>query len=206
MNPTTWSLSLFVSPVLWMSSISVASGAVFQSSVSVGPDTFVSGANYLIATTTEPDWEGPGAGLWLFADTHLVLRPVNVTLGIGHAWYRTLDGRVIDPAFVAASSPFASNIGIDLSGEIQMVLGGSFLLGFWLDANGDRAPNSGDRFGWARLRYTAANGLTLLNNAIEDTGVGIIAGTTNPVPEPSSSLFLAVSLGLSLARRPTQKR
>ncbi len=54
-------------------------------------------------------------------------------------------GMRLIPSSVAASSPFASNIGIDLSGE---------------------------------------NGLTLLDNAIEDTGAGVIAGTTAVVPEP----------------------
>ena len=205
MNPTAPSLSPFASFVLWMSFIPAASGAVFQSSVSVSPTTLF-GANYAIGASTEPNSGGLGAGLLLFADAHLVLRPVTLTVGVGHAWYRTLDGRAIDPAFVAANSPFASNIGIDLSGEIQMTLGGSFVLGFWLDANIDRTPNSGDRFGWARLRYTAANGLTLLDNAIEDTGAGIVAGTTNAVPEPSPFLLLAPLLVLGLLRRVSRKR
>ena len=74
-------------------------------------------------------------------------------------------------------------------------------MGFWLDANGDSTANLGDRFGWARLSYTSANGLTLVDNAIESTGAGIIAGTTAAVPEPSPSLLLSALLGLGLSRR-----
>ena len=182
-----------------------AQGSVYQSSFGVGPVTNFPGANFSIGASTGPNGGGDGAGLLLFADTHLVLRPVTYTAGIGHVWYRTLDGTVIDPSFVAANSPFASSITGNLSGQIHMTLGGSFLMGFWLDANTNNTPDPGDRFGWARLRYTTANGLTLLDNAIEDTGAGIIAGTTNPVPEPSASVLLALSLGLSLARRAPRK-
>ena len=78
-------------------------------------------------------------------------------------------------------------------------------MGFWLDANFDSTPDLGDRFGWARLSYTTASGLTLLDNAIEDTGTGIIAGTTITAPEPSSSLLLAISLSLGLLCRTTRR-
>lgn len=177
-------------------------GAVYQSSVAVTPTTIFPGANYEIRAWTEPNFGGDGAYLGLFADTQRILRPVNYTVGIGHVWYRTLDGQMIDPAFVVSNSPFASSITGDLSGQIQMTLGGSFLLGFWLDANTDHTPDAGDRFGWARLRYTAANGLTLVDNAIESTGTGIIAGTTTVAPEPGSeSLLLGGLLAILAPRR-----
>ena len=187
---------------VWVGFTFSSSGAVYQNSFGVGRVTGQPGVNYAIGATTQPGNTGDGAGLLLFVDSNLLMRPIDGTAGIGHAWYKTLDGRVIDPAFVAANSPFAqvTNI-VDFSGQIQLTLGGTFLLGFWLEASGDNIPGPGDRFGWARLRYTAANGLTLVDNAIESTGAGIIAGTTTAVPEPSPSLLLSALLGLGLSRR-----
>ena len=155
----------------------------------------------MIGATTQPAFGGDGAVLNLNVDSHRVLRPVSYTIGIGHIWYKAVNGVVIDPAFTASATPFANPYTGDVSGQIQMLLGQSFLLGFWLDANFDNTPDAGDRFGWARLSYTTASGLTLLDNAIEDTGVGIIAGTTTTAPEPGSAVLVLAGCALLAARR-----
>ena len=205
MKPTNPHLIPFISLAAWTCLTLSAVGTVFQSSVAVWPAFLPSGGTgYEIYATTQPGFEGGGAGLWMTVDTRLMLRPALYTAGIGHTWYRVLDGTVIDPAFAGSAIPFAHSPTSSLSGPIQMTSGGSFLLGFWLDANGDRIADLGDRFGWARLTYATGSGLTLLDNAIEDSGAGIIAGTTTVAPEPSSSLLLALSLGLSLACRKTR--
>jgi hypothetical protein len=142
---------------------------------------------------------GDGAGLLLSLDNNLVLRPTAYTVGIGHVWYSVTQGTVIDPAFALTAPQFANAFTGYLGGTIQVVPGQPFLLGFWLDANGNQTPGLGDRFGWARLVYNAST-LTLVDNAIESTGAGIIAGTTIPVPEPVPTLLLLITAGAILVR------
>jgi hypothetical protein len=83
-----------------------------------------------------------------------------------------------------------------------LAVGQSFLLGFWLDANGNGMPGLGDRFGWASFTYNPS-GISLNSSAIESTRTGIIAGTTTAVPEPSTPrlIFLALAVVLSISFR-----
>ena len=95
----------------------------------------------------------------------------------------------------------------------QMISDQSFLMGIVLIHTGTVFPpqsaaefNSGDRFGWARLKYTTADGLTLVDSAIAENGFGIIAGTTTIVPEPSTiCLAISATIGLILFRRRCSK-
>jgi hypothetical protein len=62
------------------------------------------------------------------------------------------------------------------------------------------------RFGWARLEYTAS-GLQILDQATALGGNGIIAGTTTVLPEPSTlSLITAGAVGLLFAHRRLKSR
>ncbi|MEP7014571.1 MAG: hypothetical protein ABI925_03945 [Verrucomicrobiota bacterium] len=147
----------------------------------------------IIQAWTQPNLSGNGAGILCSIDSNLNLRPNNFTVGIGHVWYSVSSGTVIDPQFAMTAQPFANSFTGYLGGQIQMTLGGTFLLGFWLDANGNQGAGSGDRFGWASFRYDAT-GPTLLSSAIESTGAGIIAGTTAAVPEPSTICLFLLAL------------
>ena len=143
-----------------------------------------------ISAWTQPNLGGDGAIVSIAIDNNLVLSPTAYSVGIGHVWYSVTQGTAIDSAFASTEPAFVNAFTGDLSGRVQLALGQTFLLGFWLDANGNGNPGSGDRFGWARLTYNSS-GLSLVNSAIESTGTGIIAGTTTVVPEPSIfSLFL----------------
>lgn len=146
-----------------------------------------------ISATTQPNHGGDGAILGLAIDGSLVLRPTSYSVGIGHVWYSVTPGTVIDPAFAMTAPAFANAFTGNLNGSIQLVPGQTYLLGFWLDANGNSIPGLGDRFGWASFTYNSSS-LTLVGNAIESTGAGIIAGTTTAVPEPSSALLLLLGL------------
>ncbi|HEY2800621.1 MAG TPA: hypothetical protein VGI85_08510, partial [Chthoniobacterales bacterium] len=138
-----------------------------------------------VSAWTQPNLSGDGAIVSLAIDNNLELRPTNYSVGIGHVWYSVTPGTIIDPAFAVSAPPFVNAFTGYLGGRIQLEVGQSFLLGFWLDANGNSTPGLGDRFGWASFTYSAS-GLSLLSSAIESTGTGIIAGTTIAVPEPSS--------------------
>ena len=194
---------------LWIVFSLPAVGEVYQSSVIVGPN--ILGLIDGIYATTQPALEGHGAALGLkvtvpphgrLQPPRAVLSPSGGTVGIGHVWYEVAGGTVIDPAYTATATPFYNADNPSISGLIQLTPNPTFLLGFWLDANFDQIPDTGDRFGWARLSYTAASGLTLLDNAIEDTTAGIIAGTTTTAPEPGgTALLLAGGVLLALRRR-----
>lgn len=146
-----------------------------------------------ISAWTQPNLGGDGAIIGIAIDSNLVLMPTSYSIGIGHVWYSVTPGTVIDPAFAASAPAFVNAFTGDLSGRIQLTLDQTFLLGFWLDANGSGAPGLGDRFGWANFTYDSS-GLSLNSSAIESTGVGIIAGTTIAVPEPSTPRFLVLAL------------
>lgn len=173
-----------------------AQGNVYTTGVAL---SFASGQGN-ISAWTQPNLGGDGAIVSIAIDNHSVLSPTAYSVGIGHVWYSVTQGTAIDPAFAASAPAFVNSFTGDLSGRIQLALGQTFLLGFWLDANGNSNPGSGDRFGWARLTYNSS-GLSLVNSAIESTGTGIIAGTTTVVPEPSIiCLFLFALIPILLFR------
>ena len=140
---------------------------------------------------TQPNLGGDGAIVSLTIDDNFELRPTAYSVGIGHVWYSVTSGTVIDPAFAASAPAFVNAFTGYLGGRIQLAVGQSFLLGFWLDANANGTPGLGDRFGWASFTYNQS-GISLNSSAIESTGTGIIAGTTTAVPEPSTAIFLVI--------------
>ena len=153
------------------------------------------GAGGNVSAWTQPNLGGDGAIVSLAIDDNFELRPTAYSVGIGHVWYSVIVGTIIDPAFAASAQPFVNAFTGYLGGRIQLHDGQSFLLGFWLDANANGVPGSGDRFGWARFTYILPTGIVLNGSAIESTGTGIIAGTTTAIPEPVS-LWLLICGGL----------
>jgi hypothetical protein len=174
-----------------------ASGSVYTTGVALN---FASGTGSITAWT-QPNLSGDGAILSIAIDNNLVLSPTGFSAGIGHVWYSVAPGTAIDPAFAASAPQFANSFTNNLSGQIQLSLNQTFLLGFWLDANGNGVAGAGDRFGWASFTYNAS-GLNLNGSAIENTGAGIIAGTTTVVPEPATiSLCLFALIAFCVASR-----
>ena len=151
------------------------------------------GAGGNVSAWTQPNLGGDGAIVSLTIDDNFELRPTAYSVGIGHVWYSVTPGTVIDPAFATSAPAFVNSFTGYLGGRIQLAVGQSFLLGFWLDANGNSTPGSGDRFGWASFTYQQS-GIILNSSAIESTGAGIIAGTTTAVPEPSTAILLVIGV------------
>jgi hypothetical protein len=108
------------------------------------------------------------------------------------------DGDVLDKSHPVASA--------HLLNGYQLVLNQPFLIGMDLSYMNGLGTITAERFGWARLEYTAA-GLQVLDQATALGGNGIIAGTTTVLPEPSTlSLLTAGAVGLYLVRRLKSRR
>ena len=135
---------------------------------------------------------GPGvSSVWVAIDANLVLSPYTQILDPGTIWYSVTNGTVLNPAFRSTATPFASNFN-NTVGQIQLAVGQDFYLGFWIQ-------DVTDRYGWAHLKLTSSTTLSLLGSAAEDSGSGIIVGTTTVVPEPSSFCLTALALVSALS-------
>ncbi len=120
------------------------------------------------------------------------------------ALYAVTSGTVIDPAFAASTPPLVSNNGVGPASSVQTFpLGQPRLFGYWdarFPSPSNKTPDIDDHYGWVWL---APSSLTELRVSASATviGGGIIAGTTTPVPEPSSVILLMAGAGLLLWRR-----
>lgn len=181
----------------------ISKAAVYTTSFAIAGSPAANPVPAELRATTEPLMSGNGAYLQVSIDGTLKLRPTNYTVGIPHSWYVVSQGTVIDPTWISTATPFASSpVGqpATMDGVLQLTNGKIFIMGFWLD-NGNNTPGTGDRFGWAKIQYTTAAGLVLLDNAIDDSGYGIIAGTTTAVPEPSLHWLVAMGASGCLLKR-----
>lgn len=180
----------------------------------LNPGAGISGVstNYTLSGNTgTPDGAGIFVNIDILSPTAAFLRPENGTVGIGHIWYETSADTVIDPDFIAATTPFYSIFDIsNTSGEIQMLQNQSFLTAFWLDTNSSSTTDANDVYGWAELVWNGSE-LLMVDSAAENSGLGIIAGQHQAVPEPATAVLFGIgSLSAWLLRktatRSTQKR
>jgi hypothetical protein len=113
--------------------------------------------------------------------------------GVGARFLAVNDGDVLDRNHAIAQSH-------TLNGY-QLILDQPFLIGMDLTFLNGLGTISAERFGWARLEYTAA-GLQVLDQATALGGNGIIAGTTTVLREPSTLSLIGVgTVALVVLRR-----
>ncbi len=112
------------------------------------------------------------------------LRIITFTLGSAQVWFQVAPGTAIDAALVLGEPDFW---GVTFT---QPMPGDPWLLGYWMDDSFLYDPNPGDCFGWVRLVDTPS-GLVVVDDAMENSGAGIYAGTRIVVPEPSNMLAWA---------------
>ena len=116
--------------------------------------------------------------------------------GVGAAFSIVNDGDVLD-------HNNADPRGKSLNGY-QLTLDQPFLVG--MDLSFLLTTVTAERFGWARLKYTAT-GLQILDQATALSGNGIIAGTTTVLPEPSTLSLIGVgAFALVTIRRLKSRR
>jgi len=187
---TCLAVGLSVSPT---TRASVFTNSVFLETAFVPPSGNQPG--FEIQAWTHPNGAGDGGFVDVTISPSLVLSPYAYTVGIGERWFSVGYGTVFDAAALSTATPFANNLSAPFTpGQIQLSVGQDFYLAFWLQSS----PPPYD-YGWVHLKLANSTTLTLLGNAIEDSGSGIIVGTTTVVPEPSSFCLLALALALMLS-------
>ncbi|HUI07808.1 MAG TPA: PEP-CTERM sorting domain-containing protein [Verrucomicrobiae bacterium] len=168
---------------------------VFTDSVFLSPDLYPPPGiqhGFEIQAWTQPSGGGDGGFVWASVDDNLTLSPYAYTAGIGERWFSVGYGAVFDHAALSTATPFANNLTAPFTpGQMQLSVGQDFYLAFWLDSS--PSPYT---YGWAHLKLTSPTSLTLLGSAIENSGSGIVVGTTTVVPEPSSFCLTALALTL----------
>jgi len=151
-----------------------------------------------------------GAGVWLEVVCGLGLEATlharNVTVGIGHKWFTTQYGIVLDASALVKADYLANAYTMEF-GSIEMPYNQVFYLGFQLDAPPNPAFPDVPVFiyGWAALLWDGTE-LTLVDSAAEMSGVGLYAGTYNAIPEPSAAGLLLVGVAALVVRRRHTRR
>ncbi|MDB4333490.1 hypothetical protein N9986_03350 [Akkermansiaceae bacterium] len=145
-------------------------------------------------------WEDAGANdptsMWFDYDG-TTISPGEMNLDGGSDWYVTSFNDVFSsPNVLAGAFPLTAKSDMTGLTYIDQVVGSDFYLGVSTDGAGQRS-----NFGWAQFNFSGGT-LSIVDSAVAyDMGNGIIAGTTQTVPEPSSALLATCALGLGAIRR-----
>ena len=174
-----------------------ASAAVIINDAVIGPSIFGAGHVFLTLSQSIPSGQG------LFAIDIETVDPSQYHFsyaGIAeyYKFFAVAPGASIDPAFVLQNSPIVSNDNNPGSNTQTFALNQSKYFGYWDDRLNGNEPDSNDNYGWVLLTRTSS-GLVASSGATA-IGGGIIVGTTNQLPEPTSTMLIALGF-LSISRR-----
>ena len=188
--------------VLLLAFSSPIKGAVIAGDAVLVPGGFMRDYELLL-TKSIPVGEG------LFAIGITQINPVQFQfdyLGIAeeYALYLASPGLNLLPSYASATVPFVTNTGAVGPGLLTLGVGQSVLLGYWDDRTpGDGIPDFGDNYGWVELARTPTE--LIATGGYTAIGSGIVVGTPNAIPEPSSAYLALISLSaLGLRRRRIQ--
>jgi hypothetical protein len=174
-----------------------ASAAVIVNDAAIGSSFYGPGHVLLTLSQSIPSGEG------LFAidiETVTSSQYLFSYAGIAESYklFSLASGTRLDPAFVLQNSPIVSNDNNPGSNTQTFALNQSKYFGYWDDRlNGD-TPDSNDNFGWVLLTRTDSG--LIASSGATAIGGGIIVGTTTQVPEPTSTMLIALGL-LSISMR-----
>lgn len=174
-----------------------ASAAVIMNDAVIGPSTYGAGHVFLSLSQSIPSGQG------LFAIDIETVDPSQYLFSFAgiaeyYKFFEVAPGVSIDPTFVLQNSPIVSNDNNPGSNTQTFALNQSKYFGYWDDRLNGNAPDSNDNYGWVLLTRTSS-GLVASSGATA-IGGGIIVGTTNQIPEPTSTVLIALGF-LSISKR-----
>jgi hypothetical protein len=110
-------------------------------------------------------------------------------------------GQSFNADFVNSQASFVNNFNNPGAGTFVLLSGQSKYLAYWSQKNGppDRIAVDSDFYGWARFTNISGT-LVVADSATADSG-GIIVGTLEQVPEPSSALLFGLGSLCLFSRR-----
>jgi MYXO-CTERM domain-containing protein len=185
----------------------IVSGSINFSQVAGAPP---GDASYLVANAYPG---GPGGGFFALSLTTIATGQYQLGYyGIAELYsvHAANSGMAFTPAYVAGDTPLLNNNNTPGTYQFSLGLGQSMLFAYWDDAHYifsqpppgalPSAPDVYDSYGWFRLTRQIS-GLVITDSATA-LGGGIIVGTYNAVPEPTSfALGLLAAFGIALRRR-----
>ncbi len=162
--------------VFVMSSNLAGQTVVVNDNIEFVPDSSSFGASH--RGTVIQDLFGDFTSVWFDYDGSS-LTAVASNTDEGSDWYVVEPGDVFGPVTIARND-FPSIIGVPVFAGTE-----EFYLGVSTGTIDCSNPSCRDVFGWVRLRNVFGQ-LEMVENAVAYNSLGIIVGTTNLVPEPSS--------------------
>ena len=169
----------------------------------------VSGLNFEVTVFQTPDMSDPTAILvtpdFVFPDmvgATTTLSFDNFALDEGSDWYAVEPNDVFSAATIANGDfPFLTGESPGSLGELEVTVGESFFLGV-NTGNLDSPNGPREDFGWGEFVFDFNGELRVVDSAVAYDQGGIVVGTSQSVPEPSSAavLFLIVA-GATCCRR-----
>ena len=150
-----------------------------------------------------PDTSDPTgvSGSLEVSGTNALLDFTTLAVDEGSDWY-DVNANSVFTAQTIANGDFPVLINPETFGELVVTVGESFFLGvntgnsFLADGSGSR-----EHFGWAEVSVDQFGTLSILDSAVAYDQGGIVVGTSQSVPEPSSATLIGLGIVGLVARR-----
>ncbi len=209
-------LGLIIVALILFSAADASAQVVIDSNITFTPDASRPGANYFGSIQQYPDQSY--TGVWFnytgCATFGCTLQAVTTLLDEGSDWYvvRAGDDFTKDAVHNGVFPTYLDKTVTTSPYPIRSIPIGDFYVGVRTGRGGGwypgvpNFPDTWDIFGWVKLRNTGAQ-LEMISNVVAYGVQGIVIGTTQVVPEPSSLAtgLLAFSAGAWLHRRHRRK-
>ena len=156
----------------------------------------------IILTQTAP----PGDGLFLLevgftSSSTFLFRYAGIAEV--YSLYMADQGTIFDATYVNSQPSFVNNLNTPGENTLTLLRGESQYIAYWDDrtipVTPDQSASDGDLYGWALVTNVA--GELVVTESATATSTGIIVGTLQQIPEPSTTLLLIAGLSTVAIQR-----